>query len=153
MTTIQSIWNGWKKFQNFSPQKFEKSIFWVQKWQKMTKKSKIFRKFFLVGIVLEWFKTCFTTKYRFWKFFPLKIFFWDIAVLSKNWSPKNRKIFEKNFLVGINLEWSKTYFKTKISILKIFSHWNFFLGHSRFSKIGDQKFENFSKIFFWSESI
>ena len=32
------------------------------------------------------------------------------------------KIFEKNFLIEIDLEWLKTYFKTKISILKIFSH-------------------------------
>ena len=73
---------GEKKIQNFAPKKFKNSIFWAQKWSKMTKKSK-----------------------------------------------KN-----ENFFVGIDLEWSKTCFKPKISILKIFPVEIFFLGHSRFSK-------------------
>ena len=41
-----------------------------QKWHKMTKKSKNFRKFFLVGIDLEWSKTCFKTKLSILKNFP-----------------------------------------------------------------------------------
>ena len=51
------------------------------------------------------------------KFFALKIeksIFWPKN--DQKW-PKNRKNFEKFFLVGINLELFKTYFKTKISIL------------------------------------
>ena len=38
--------------------------------------------------------------------------------MAKN-DPKNRKFFEKKFLVEIDLEWFKTCFKTKISILKV----------------------------------
>ena len=35
-----------KKNQNFALKKFKNSIFWAQKWSKMTKKSKNFRNFF-----------------------------------------------------------------------------------------------------------
>ena len=62
---------------------------------------------------------------------------------------KKSKIFRKNFLVGIDLECSKIYFKTKISILKIFPVEKIFQRPSHFfRKIGDQKIENFSKFFF-----
>ena len=46
------------------------------------------------------------------------------------------KIFGRFFLVGIDSEWSKTCFKTKISISKNFPIMTFHRGHSRFSKIG-----------------
>ena len=61
---------GEKKFQNFAPKKLKKSIFWAQKWSKMTKKNrKIFEKFFLVKIDLEWSKTCFQSKISILKIF------------------------------------------------------------------------------------
>ena len=47
------------------------------------------------------------------------------------WAQKWRKMTKKSknfqfFLVGIDLDWSKTWFKTKISSLKIFSVENYF---------------------------
>ena len=44
---------------------------------------KFFEKFFLVGIDLEWSKTCFKTKISILKFFPIEIFFRDMAVSLK----------------------------------------------------------------------
>ena len=56
------------------------------------------------------------------KFLPEKFkksIFLDPKVVKNG---QKSKIFEKRiFLVGIDLEWSKRYSKTKISILKIFS--------------------------------
>ena len=90
---------------------------------------------FLVGIYLEWSKTCFKTIISILKIFHVKIFFSDIAIFSKNWWRKYGKFFDKVFLIGIDLELSKMYFKTKISILKIFSHWkSFFRDISVFKK-------------------
>ena len=51
--------------------------------------------------------------------------------IRKKWQ-SHKILVEKIFLVGIDLEWSETYFKTKISKLKIFAHYNFFLGLSHF---------------------
>ena len=154
MTTIQSFWNGWKNIFKISPPKIQKIDFFAKKWRKMTKNQKIFEKLFLVGIDLEWSKTCVKSKISIWKIFPLN-FFSGTAVFSKNWWPKNRKVFEKKFfLVGIGLEWSKTCFEMKISILKIFSRWKlFFRDTAVFSKKWWSKKENFSIKIFWSESI
>ena len=100
---------------------------------KMPKKTKFFRKFFLVGIDLEWFKTYFKMKISILKIFShWKFFFLGHSRFFEKLVTKISKKFRKKFLVGIDLEWFKTCFKTKISILKIFSHWFFFQGHSCF---------------------
>ena len=52
--------------------------------------------------------------------FSLKISENLFLVLKRQKIPKNR-FFEKTILVGIDMEYSKTYSKTKISSLKIFS--------------------------------
>ena len=41
--------------------------------------------------------------------------------------PNIEKFFEKNFLIGNDLEWSKMCFKTKVSILKMFPRSKIFL--------------------------
>ena len=57
------------------------------------------------------------------------------------------QIFRKNFLVGINLKWSKTYFlKRKYRIWKFYTILTF-------QPKNDRKIEKFSKRCFWSESI
>ena len=118
-------------FKTNRPKIFKTLYFWPF-WSKKGRDKNFWSKFFLVGIDSEWSKTYFKTKISIWIiFFPLKFFFRDIAVFSKNWWPKNQKFFEF-FLVGIDLEWFKTCSKTKISILKILPHWKFFQGHSRF---------------------
>ena len=93
------------------PEKLENGknvIFYPKNDQKIENFRNFFEKFFLVGIDSEWFKTYFKMKISILKIFSSwKIFFWDIAVFSKNWWPKNRKIFEI-FLVGIGLEWFQT---------------------------------------------
>ena len=83
-----------------------------------------------------------------------------IDFLVKKWPKmtKNSKIFEifSIFLVGIDSEWSKIYFKTEISISKkipiMFWHSHFFekWGHKS-KKWKDKNF--WSKNFFWSKSI
>ena len=85
------------------------------------KHRKFFENFFLVGTDLEWSKTRFKAKISILKIFPVENFFWDIAVFFRKISDQKIENFRKIFLVGIDLEWSKTCFKTKISILKIFS--------------------------------
>ena len=57
------------------------------------------------------------------------MFFWSESIQNVsrrilNRKSQNRKFFEKNFLVGIDSEWSKTYFKTKISISKKISYYD-----------------------------
>ena len=69
---LEKLKNGKKR--NFLP----------QKWPKNRKFSKNSRKFFLVGIDSEWFKTYFKMKISILKIFPVEIFFWYIAVFSKN---------------------------------------------------------------------
>ena len=126
--------NGYVPEKNFNGKKFSKSIFSFLKHVLDDSKSiptkKIFEKFSKKFFGLNRFRMVQNVfkneNVDFENFFPLKIFFRDIAVFSKYWWPKNRKFFEKIFLVGIDLEWFKTYFKTTISILKIFSHWKFF---------------------------
>ena len=68
--------------------------------------------------------------------------------------PKNRKNFRNFFLVKIDLEWSKTCFKTKISILKIFSRWKFFFRDiAIFSKNGVTGRKNGKDKNFWSKNF
>ena len=54
-------------------------------------------------------------------FFPVEIFSQGHSRSLKNWWPQNRNFFAKSFLARIDLEWSKTHYKTKISTLKIFT--------------------------------
>ena len=57
----------------------------------------------------------------------------DLIVFSKNDGKMAKsKIFDRIFLAEIESECFRTYFKTKISKLKIFSYAIFFLGLSRF---------------------
>ena len=96
-------------------------IFYPKNDQKIENFRNFFEKIFLVGIDSECFKTYFEMKISILKIFSSwKIFFWDIAVF---WKIGDQKIedFRKNFFVGIDLEWLKTCFKTKISFLKMFS--------------------------------
>ena len=54
--------------------------------------------------------------------------------MAKN-DQKTENFSKKNFLVGIDLEWSKTYFRTKGAILKIFPVEIFFWDNRFFRKI------------------
>ena len=89
---------GEKNFK-ISPPKNSKNWFFGPKNGKNDQKIENFSKFFLVGIDLEWSKTCFKTKISISKIFSLwKFFFKDSRFFSKNWWPKNRKFFEKKIL-------------------------------------------------------
>ena len=83
--------------QIFCTKKFKKSIFWAQKWQKMSQKIEKFLKFFLVGIDLEWFKTCFKTKISILKIFPVENFFLGHSRFFEKLVTKKSKIFRKIF--------------------------------------------------------
>ena len=78
-----------------------------------------------------------------------KLDFWDQRM-------KNDQIienFRKKFMVGIDLEWSKTCFKRNIDFENFFPIENFFQRQNTFfGKIGDQKLKIF-RNFFRSESI
>ena len=66
---------GEKNFKISPPPPNQKSIFWAQKWQKMTEKIEKFSKIVLVGIDLELSKTYSKTKISILKIFPIKIVF------------------------------------------------------------------------------
>ena len=65
------------------PSKTQKNC-WAQNWQKMTKKSKIFRHYFLVEIDLEWSKLSCKMIISSLKIFPIEIFSWTSPFFSKN---------------------------------------------------------------------
>ena len=46
----------------------------------------------------------------------------DIALIPDQLFPKHEKLLFLKKLIVFDLEWFKTYFKTKISLLKIFPH-------------------------------
>ena len=58
------------------------------------------------------------------------------SIFGPKMTTKALKIEYFRFFVGIHLEWSTTYFKTKISSLKIFTIEIFFQGHGVFRKMG-----------------
>ena len=102
----------------------------------MTKKSKIFRKNFLVGIDLEWSKTYFKTQISILKIFPVGNFFRDITVSSKNWWPKNRKFFEMILSSESIQNGPKRVLKRKYRFWKFFHIEIFFRRQSFFRKMG-----------------
>ena len=108
-------------------------VFFRPKGQKKLKNDtvQIFgRKFFLVGIDAECFKTNFKPRISKSKIFSLVKFFWSDLVVMKN--DKVQKFWQKKILVEINSECFKTYLKPKISKSKIFPVY-FLLRLSRFS--------------------
>ena len=101
-------------------------IFYPKNDQKIENFRNFFEKFFWSESIQNGSKRILKWKFRFWKFFPVEFFldsrfFEKLGHRSKKWQ-RQKFLVEKIFLVGIDSEWSKTYFKTKISISKIFSH-------------------------------
>ena len=110
--------------------------------RKMAKTKNFGRQKFLIGIDSEWSKMNFRMKIWISKFFPIMTFLRGHSHFSKDWGSYVEKMAEtknfgrKYFLVGIDLEWSKTHFKMKISISKKYSNYDFSLGSAVFSKNG-----------------
>ena len=119
-------------------------------------KDKKFWSIFLVGIDSESSNVFLCENLYFENFFPLWL---AIAIYSRNGVTCRKNSKDKRFLskmfFGIDSEWSKTSFKTKISILKKLPLW---LDLAIFSKneVTSQKMaktKNFSRKMFLSESI
>ena len=115
--SILKIFSRWKIFF------WDIAVFSKNWWPK---NRKCFENFFGSESIQNGPKRVLNLNYRFWKFFPLKTFFLGHSRFFEILVTKKSKIFRKFFFIGIDLEWLKTYFKTKISILKIFSRWKFF---------------------------
>ena len=116
----------------FRPKIFKKPLFLAIFGRKNGKDKNFWSKiFFWSESIQNGPKRILKRKSRFRKFFPivtcLSHFFEKLGHRSKKWQ-RQKFLVEKFFLVGIDSEWSKTYFKTKISISKIFSHYDFSLG-------------------------
>ena len=78
--TVQSFWNGWKFFSKFRPPKIQIFDFLSPKMVKNDQKIENFwKKKFFSESISNGPKRVSKRIYRFWNFFPLKIFFWDIA--------------------------------------------------------------------------
>ena len=133
---------------------------------KNCQKSKNFRKTFLLESGSEWFKSYFKIKIPISKIFSHYDFFLGTysfyrkmkVIGRKKW--QRQKVLVKIFsLIGIDTEWSKTYFKMKISFSKKkIPLWLFSGDIAIFLKNGGHgskngKDKNFLYEFFWSESI
>ena len=121
----------WKKI-FFRPKIFKKPLFLAIFGRKNGKDKNFWsKKIFWSESIQNGPKRILKRKSRFRKIFPIMT--WHCHFFKK-WGLKSKKMAKtkifgrKFFLVGIDSEWSKTYFKMKISISKIFSHYNFFLG-------------------------
>ena len=86
----------WLKF-FFDPNSSKNLIFGHFGPKKMSMTIIFFRKIFLVGTALEWFKIYFKTIISILKFFPMKIFFRDIAVFRTN---GNYSLFGEHASIG-----------------------------------------------------
>ena len=133
---------GTKKFEKKkSTKNLQKtSIFGPFLVQKMAK-TKFLVELFLIGIDSRWFKTYLDMKISISKLFPLLLSSGDLAIFRKigvigRKNGKHKNFRSNFFLIGNDSEWSKTYFKMKIPILKKTYIMTFLWGHSRFLKNG-----------------
>ena len=128
---MKSSKRGYKKFfrkKYFLTKNLQKTSIFGHFWSKNVKDKNFWsKKFFWSESIKNGPKRILKRKSRFRKFFLivtcLSHFFEKLGHKSKKWL-RQKFLVEKIFLVGIESEWSKTYFKTKISISKIFSHYN-----------------------------
>ena len=107
---------------------------------------------FSIWIDSEFTYTYFETKILQSKNFPEKTFLWVSHLLSPKWwkNGKVQNFFSNSFLVSVDSEYFKPYFKTKVSKSKNFPSWILFSGVSDFSlkTLKNDKVNNF-----WSKNF
>ena len=117
----------------------------------MTKSKKFGRKFFWSESIQNALKRILKQKSQNRKFFPVQNFFVGLSHILPKMTKQVKKLLsqkilvEKNFLVGNDSECFETYFKTKISKSKFFSHYKLFVGLSHFLPKMTQIVENDSQ--------